>query len=101
MPNREVAAFDEGHTELAREIHMLEVRFTEAAGCQQDQLRGGTDQRQAIDGLTLRNVAGQGNSTNTVVDIGSSQEMTIDVAKSVKTMFRRARAGRQRGWCVR
>jgi len=40
----------------------------------------GTDQRQAVDGLTLRNVAGQGNSTNTVVDVGSSQEMTIDYA---------------------
>jgi hypothetical protein len=40
----------------------------------------GTDQRQAVDGLTLRNVAGQGNSTNTVVDFGSSQEMTIDYA---------------------
>jgi hypothetical protein len=40
----------------------------------------GTDQRQAIDGMTLRNVAGQGNSTNTVVDVGSSQEMTIDYA---------------------
>ena len=33
-----------------------------------------------VDGLTLRNVAGQGNSTNTVVDVGSSQEMTIDYA---------------------
>src|SRR4030095_3413222 len=33
----------------------------------------GTDQRQSVDGLTLRNVAGQGNSTNTVVDVGSSQ----------------------------
>ena len=33
-----------------------------------------------MDGLTLRNVAGQGNSTNTVVDVGSSQEMTIDYA---------------------
>ena len=40
----------------------------------------GTDQRQSVDGLTLRNVAGQGNSTNTVVDVGSSQEMTIDYA---------------------
>jgi hypothetical protein len=40
----------------------------------------GTDQRQSIDGLTLRNVAGNGNSTNTVVDVGSSQEMTIDYA---------------------
>ena len=40
----------------------------------------GTDQRQTVDGLTLRNVAGQGNSTNTVVDVGSSQEMTIDYA---------------------
>src|SRR5687767_1297780 len=40
----------------------------------------GTDQRQSIDGLTLRNVAGQGNSTNTVVDVGSSSEMTIDYA---------------------
>ena len=40
----------------------------------------GTDQRQSVDGLTLRNVAGQGNSTNTVVDDGSSQEMTIDYA---------------------
>ena len=33
-----------------------------------------------MDGLTLRNVAGKGNSTNTVVDVGSSQEMTIDYA---------------------
>jgi hypothetical protein len=40
----------------------------------------GTDQRQSIDGLTLRNVAGNGNSTNTVVDVGSSAEMTIDYA---------------------
>jgi hypothetical protein len=40
----------------------------------------GTDQRQAVDGLTLRNVAGQGNSTNSVVDVGSSAEMTIDYA---------------------
>ena len=40
----------------------------------------GTDQRQSVDGMTLRNVAGQGNSTNTVVDVGSSQEMTIDYA---------------------
>ena len=40
----------------------------------------GTDQRQTVDGLTLRNVAGNGNSTNTVVDVGSSQEMTIDYA---------------------
>ncbi len=40
----------------------------------------GTDQRQAVDGLTIRNVAGQGNSTNTVIDVGSSQEMTIDYA---------------------
>ncbi len=40
----------------------------------------GTDQRQSVDGLTLRNVAGQGNSTNTVVDVGSSAEMTIDYA---------------------
>jgi hypothetical protein len=40
----------------------------------------GTDQRQAVDGLTLRNVAGEGNSTNTVIDIGSSQEMTVDYA---------------------
>jgi hypothetical protein len=40
----------------------------------------GTDQRQAVDGLTVRNVAGQGNSTNTVIDVGSSQEMTIDYA---------------------
>ena len=39
-----------------------------------------TDQRQAVDGLTIRNVAGQGNSTNTVIDVGSSQEMTIDYA---------------------
>jgi hypothetical protein len=40
----------------------------------------GTDQRQSVDGLTIRNVAGQGNSTNTVIDVGSSQEMTIDYA---------------------
>jgi hypothetical protein len=40
----------------------------------------GTDQRQSVDGLTVRNVAGQGNSTNTVMDVGSSQEMTIDYA---------------------
>jgi hypothetical protein len=40
----------------------------------------GTDQRQAVDGLTLRNVAGEGNSTNTVVDVGASQELTIDYA---------------------
>ncbi len=40
----------------------------------------GTDQRQTVDGLTLRNLAGQGNATNAVVDIGSSQEMTIDYA---------------------
>jgi hypothetical protein len=40
----------------------------------------GTDQRQSVDGLTVRNVAGQGNSTNTVMDVGSSQELTIDYA---------------------
>jgi hypothetical protein len=40
----------------------------------------GTDQRQSVDGLTVRNVAGQGNSTNIVMDVGSSAEMTIDYA---------------------
>ena len=52
----------------------------------------GTDQRQTVDGLTLRNVAGQGNSTNTVVDIGSSQEMTVDYAAGSAEADHRRRA---------
>jgi hypothetical protein len=40
----------------------------------------GTDQRQMVDGMTIRNVAGQGNSSNLIPDFGSSQEVTIDYA---------------------
>src|SRR5580658_10139271 len=36
------------------------------------------DQRQMIDGLTLRNVAGNGQTTNFIPDVGSTQEVTID-----------------------
>ena len=38
------------------------------------------DQRQMIDGLTLRNVAGNGQTTNFIPDVGSTQEVTIDYA---------------------
>jgi hypothetical protein len=38
------------------------------------------DQRQAVDGLTIRNVAGEGWATNSVIDFGASQEMVIDYA---------------------
>jgi hypothetical protein len=39
-----------------------------------------TDQRQMVDGLTIRNVAGPGQTTNFIPDVGSSQEVTIDYA---------------------
>ncbi|HVZ20030.1 MAG TPA: carboxypeptidase regulatory-like domain-containing protein [Vicinamibacterales bacterium] len=38
----------------------------------------GTDQRQSVDGMTIRNVAGQGNSSNFIPDVGATQELTID-----------------------
>jgi hypothetical protein len=38
------------------------------------------DQRQMIDGLTLRNVAGNGQTTNFIPDFGSTQEVTMDYA---------------------
>jgi hypothetical protein len=37
-----------------------------------------TDQRQMVDGMTIRNVAGPGQTTNFIPDVGSSQEVTID-----------------------
>jgi hypothetical protein len=40
----------------------------------------GTDQRQMVDGLTIRNVAGQGSSSNLIPDFGSTQEVTLDYA---------------------
>jgi carboxypeptidase family protein len=38
------------------------------------------DQRTSIDGISIRNILGTGNSTNFTPDIGSSQEVTVDYA---------------------
>jgi len=40
------------------------------------------DQRLLIDGLTVRNIAGAGQTTNFIPDMGSTQEVTIDYGAS-------------------